>query len=340
MSVSDFVAAVVDFVRTHQDWAAPIAFLVAFAESFCFVSIVWPGTSILVGITALLAASGASNALILPSVLAATAGGAVGYALSYWIGRYFKDHVPHIWPFRTRPELIRHGEQFFARYGGWGVFIGHFVGPVRAVIPVVAGMFNMPHLTFQIANVSSAFIWAAGVIAPSFLAVEFRAELVDFVGRHQLAMLLVLMILAFLNSIPMPLIAVATLVTYILLGGALLYADANIWLALAAGALGASAGDLFGYWVGRHHEADLHEIWPNSWSPEAADQAEALIAKRGPWSLLPSKFHTTLRSFAPMAAGAHRMPLPAFASLSAVSALLWATVLLAPIPLIRAFFAI
>jgi hypothetical protein len=38
---------------------------------------------------------------------------------------------------------------------------------VRAVIPVVAGMYAMRQLPFQIANVSSAFLWAAGVLAPT-----------------------------------------------------------------------------------------------------------------------------------------------------------------------------
>jgi membrane protein DedA with SNARE-associated domain len=41
------------------------------------------------------------------------------------------------------------------------------------VIPVIAGMAAMPHLQFQIANIASAFIWAAGVIAPSFYGLQW-----------------------------------------------------------------------------------------------------------------------------------------------------------------------
>ena len=51
----NFVEAIVTFVQANEGWAAPIAFVVAFLESFCFLSILWPGTAILVGISALLA---------------------------------------------------------------------------------------------------------------------------------------------------------------------------------------------------------------------------------------------------------------------------------------------
>jgi membrane protein DedA with SNARE-associated domain len=46
----------------------------------------------------------------------------------------------------------------------WGIpciFIGRFFGPLRAVVPLIAGIFEMPFWRFQIANFSSAFVWAA-----------------------------------------------------------------------------------------------------------------------------------------------------------------------------------
>ena len=86
MSVQDFVDVIVTFVRAHEAWAGPVAFLVAFLESFCFLSILWPGTAILIGVSALLARSGVELSVLWPAIVWAGVGGSLGYAISYWIG--------------------------------------------------------------------------------------------------------------------------------------------------------------------------------------------------------------------------------------------------------------
>ena len=52
------------------------------------------------------------------------------------------------------------GIQFFAKHGGKSVFIGRFFGPVRAVIPLAAGVMRMPRGWFWFANFTSALVWA------------------------------------------------------------------------------------------------------------------------------------------------------------------------------------
>ena len=47
------------------------------------------------------------------------------------------------------------------RWGVLAIFIGRFFGPLRASVPLVAGIFAMPYWSFQIANFTSAFLWAA-----------------------------------------------------------------------------------------------------------------------------------------------------------------------------------
>ena len=46
------------------------------------------------------------------------------------------------------------------KWGVLGIFIGRFFGPLRASVPLVAGIFAMPYWNFQIANFTSAFVWA------------------------------------------------------------------------------------------------------------------------------------------------------------------------------------
>ncbi len=330
MTVQDFVQIIVTFVKEHESWAVPVAFLVAFAESFCFLSILWPGTAILVGVTGLLAASGADIGILWPAIIAAGAGGSLGYAISYWIGLYFKDSIPNIWPFKSQPELIARGQEFFEKYGAWSVFFGHFFGPVRAVIPVVAGMFQMRQLPFQIANIVSAFIWSAGVIAPSFFAVVFKDELLAFVRDHQVIANVLLFVIAFLNSVPMLMMAIPTLVLFVAVGGLYMFAGGEPYLAVLAGAAGAWLGDVLAYTNGRKHQAVLQTAWPSSWSREAAVKADSFVKRFGVAALIPSKFHTSLRSLIPLVSGAQGLSFGGFAVVSLISALLWAIVLLSP----------
>ncbi len=40
--MEDMVRALIDFVRDHQSWAAPIVFALAFGESLAFLSLLIP----------------------------------------------------------------------------------------------------------------------------------------------------------------------------------------------------------------------------------------------------------------------------------------------------------
>src|SRR5256885_5450379 len=147
----------VEFVRVHQQWAAPIVFLLAFGESLAFISLLLPAWAALVGMGALIAA-GEIN--FWPVWVAAALGAALGDWLSYWIGRKLERTVQHIWPLSRHPNLIPKGEVFIRKWGAAGIFIGRFFGPLRAAVPLVAGIFEMPFWRFQIANFVSAFVWA------------------------------------------------------------------------------------------------------------------------------------------------------------------------------------
>ena len=59
------------------------------------------------------------------------------------------------------PDLIPRGEAFMKKWGVLGIFIGRFFGPLRASVPLVAGIFEMPYWRFQFANFTSAVVWAA-----------------------------------------------------------------------------------------------------------------------------------------------------------------------------------
>jgi len=153
-----YVQTVVDFVRVHQVWAAPIVFALAFMESLAFISLLVPAWGALVLIGTLV---GAGELNFWPILVAGALGAAMGDWLSYWIGRKLEHRVQNIWPLSKYPEMIPRGEAFIRKWGALGIFIGRFSGPLRASVPLVAGIFEMPFWRFQFANFTSAFVWAA-----------------------------------------------------------------------------------------------------------------------------------------------------------------------------------
>src|SRR3954470_8119670 len=155
--MEDFARAMADFVREHQSWAAPIVLLLAFGESLAFISLLVPAWGALVAIGALIGPNGIS---FWPVWIAGSVGAALGDWLSYWIGIKLGPPVAHVWPLSRHPELLPRGEAFVKKWGVLAIFIGRFFGPLRASVPLVAGIFEMPYWRFQFANFASAFLWA------------------------------------------------------------------------------------------------------------------------------------------------------------------------------------
>jgi len=170
MNINDIVQPVIEFVRSNEGWAAPIVFGLAFGESLAFISLLLPATVALVGIGALIGVSGIA---FVPIWIAGALGAALGDWLSYWFGATFKTTVAGMWPLSRHPDLLPRGEAFVKRWGVLAIFIGRFFGPARASVPLVAGILAMPRVPFQIANVSSAFVWAAALLAPGTFGTRF-----------------------------------------------------------------------------------------------------------------------------------------------------------------------
>jgi len=173
MTMEETTNLVAAFVRQHQAWGLPLAFVLAFGESLAFISLLLPATVILLGVGALIGQSGIA---FWPIWVGAALGAVFGDWLSYWIGYRFKDRVALIWPLSRHPNLLRGGRAFFLRWGAAAVFIGRFLGPLRASVPIVAGIFGMPPTIFQLFNVASALVWATAVLAPGTLGVRWLME--------------------------------------------------------------------------------------------------------------------------------------------------------------------
>ena len=154
------------WVALHPYWSGALIFLVSMAESLAIVGLVVPGVAIMFGIGAMI---GAGSIEFGAAVGWAVAGAVAGDGLSFWLGRRYKERLKEIWPFTRYPASLTRGVAFFEKYGGKSVAIGRFFGPVRAVIPLVAGMMGMPPWRFALANVLSALVWAPAYLLPGMV---------------------------------------------------------------------------------------------------------------------------------------------------------------------------
>jgi membrane protein DedA with SNARE-associated domain len=163
------------FIAAHAHWAAAIMFITAFGESFAFLSLLFPGTTLLIAAGTLMADG---TLPYMPVLIGAALGATLGDSVSYWIGRRFGGGIAALWPFSRNPELLPSGIRFFARHGGKSVFIGRFFGPMRAVIPLAAGVMQMPRGWFWLANIVSALVWAPMLLFVGDVAGDLGGRLI------------------------------------------------------------------------------------------------------------------------------------------------------------------
>ncbi|MFN2308959.1 MAG: VTT domain-containing protein [Gammaproteobacteria bacterium] len=161
--LADLFNALLAWIQQNPTWAYLGVFLISAGESLAIVGLFLPGVAIMFGIGALVAAGALE---LWPTLGWAAAGAVLGDGASFWIGRHFHQRLRVIWPFRRYPALLNRGVDFFHRHGGKSVVLARFLGPVRPILPAVAGMLDMPPRRFFIVNLLSALLWAPAYILP------------------------------------------------------------------------------------------------------------------------------------------------------------------------------
>jgi undecaprenyl-diphosphatase len=106
--------------------------------------------------------------------------------------------------------------------------------------------------------------------------------------------------------------------------------DTSLPLVLAAGTLGAFAGDNLSFWLGRKQRSRIPHWWPLKQHPEWLSRGNAFFQRYGTLSVIVGRFVGPVRPFIPMVAGMLSMPSKRFAVVNIISALAWAPVYLLP----------
>jgi membrane protein DedA with SNARE-associated domain len=182
--MTELLNQVLAFIAAHADMAGPILGGIALFLCLAVVGILLPAPPIFAAVGGLIA----SGTLPMWPMLGFTiAGGALGYIISYYLGRWLGPGIFHRWPLKNHRRSVARSRVMFRRYASLAVFASRIFGPLRCAIPVVAGVVGMNQHKFHIANLLSAIVWAPALMAPGWVAVKGLAELESLGEAHWLS---------------------------------------------------------------------------------------------------------------------------------------------------------
>ncbi|PLX73184.1 MAG: hypothetical protein C0614_13045 [Desulfuromonas sp.] len=155
-------------------------FIIAFLEALVGVGLIMPG-SVLTVFSGWLAFQG--KAPLFEIILAAAMGALCGDLLSFWGGARLGPTLRRHRPLRSRQELLRLAEIFFIEHGGKSVLIGRFIGPIRGLVPFIAGAGQMAVRPFFWYSALSGLLWGISYPGLGYLGGSSWQQAETLIGR-------------------------------------------------------------------------------------------------------------------------------------------------------------
>lgn len=193
--ISQYIDLFISYLSSHSDFLSiyfPILiFFCALIESIPGLGTITPGTLIFL----FFGFSAYSLKLDLPfMILAATIGAVLGDVISYMLGKYGSGFL-----LKHKKILkishVEEGRKFFSNHGVKSIFIGRFIGPIRSVLPLIAGSVSMNFSKFMFYNILSAFLWVFIYIIVGFYFGNYFREIERFVSNTSVILTLIIIAL-------------------------------------------------------------------------------------------------------------------------------------------------
>lgn len=156
------IETIIAWVHAHPHYAFAAIFLLAFVESLPIAGSFIPGASAIIAIAAILPKDAA---ILLPAYAAAAAGASAGDGISFWLGHHYERAALSRWPLKNYPRLIKRGEDFIRKNGVKSVVLARFTPPVRALVPLLAGVLEMRVAPYVFGNIVAAILWAVAHVS-------------------------------------------------------------------------------------------------------------------------------------------------------------------------------
>jgi membrane protein DedA with SNARE-associated domain/membrane-associated phospholipid phosphatase len=173
-------------LRLSEPWAYLLVAAVAAGEASAFIGLFLPGEAAVI-LGGVLVFQGRADLGYM--LAAACIGAVVGDSIGYEIGRHFGERLEGSrLGRRIGHRRWERAHAYVRRRGGKAVFLGRFVGVLRALVPYVAGRAGIPYSTFLVYNVAGGVLWATGFVFLGVVAGGSWRVVERWAGRSSLVL--------------------------------------------------------------------------------------------------------------------------------------------------------
>ena len=184
------------WIHTTADWLVAnnlqiplfiLLLLFAFLEAAAFVGFVLPGeTSLLIG--GVLAHSHVWSfwLFLICAIVSAIAGDSVGYEVGKHFGARIKENRLGRLVGEKRWRIAEH---IFTKYHGGAIFFGRAQALLRALVPALAGMHQVPYRTFLKWNAAGGIVFSTVVVSLGYQFASSLASLEKYLKYWAIAFL-------------------------------------------------------------------------------------------------------------------------------------------------------
>ena len=161
-----WLAASIAWIQAHPQEAMLLLALAAAVEGLFLVGMLIPGSLLMFSAGAIAVAG---EIPLTPVMITAAIGAWLGDCLSFYLGWRWRHYLPRFAARLHMPKAIERGERFFRKHGGKSIILGRFIGPLRPLVPAVAGAASMRPAHFVLAALVASLLWAPAYALPGVL---------------------------------------------------------------------------------------------------------------------------------------------------------------------------
>lgn len=184
-----WLVATLGWIAEHPLLAMLVLALAMAIEGLFLIGMIIPGSLLMFAAGAIAVAG---QLPLVPVLLVCALGAWAGDCASFALGRALRSRLPALAQRWRLSGTLQRAETFFADHGGKSVLLGRFIGPLRPLVPAIAGASGMRATHFVLIDLVAALLWAPAYGLPGVLVGATLSLAAEVATRLALLLALVL----------------------------------------------------------------------------------------------------------------------------------------------------